>query len=146
MRKLATHTLLLIAACCMVGCGNGNPTTHQVTGTVVFKDGSPLSDGSVEFETKLEGKPITAIGQIGSDGKFTLGTFEAADGALPGKHRVAVFLQNEIGNKHERPDKLPPLVLDPRFSDFNTSKLEFTVGEEPNDFRIEVERISEDDE
>ncbi|MFK7817267.1 MAG: hypothetical protein AB8G99_00995 [Planctomycetaceae bacterium] len=145
MLRPCITTMALISVFCTLGCGDENPATFEVTGTVVFKDGAPLTDGSVEFETEVDDKPITAIGQIGPDGTFKLGTYEAADGALPGKHRVAVFAHNEIGTKHERPDHLPPLVLDPRFSNFITSKLEFTVKEEgKNDFRIEVERIPED--
>lgn len=123
----------------LTGCGSGNPTTYEVTGTVVFTDGQPLTEGSVEFETKHKDKPITAIGQINLDGTFELGTFEATDGALPGEHRVAVFSHAVIGTKHERPDKLPPMVLDPKYSDINTSGLKFTVKEDSNNFRIEVE-------
>lgn len=135
---------LIITCLFSVGCGDGNPTTYEVTGTVVFKDGKLLDNGSVEFETELEGKLVTATGEIGTDGKFKLGTFKTEDGALPGKHRVAVFAEPMIGAGAERPDKLPPRQLDPRFSDFKKSELEFTVKEEDNDFKIEVERAKSD--
>lgn len=125
-----------------IGCGDGNPTTYEVTGTVVFKDGKPLDNGSVEFETELDGKLITATSEIGVDGTFKLGTFKTEDGALPGKHRAAVFAEPMIGAGAERPDKLPPRKLHPDFSDFKKSKLEFTVKEESNDFRIQVERAA----
>jgi hypothetical protein len=145
MLRAIINTLAFVFAGTIIGCGNGNPETYPVTGTVVFADGTPLTDGSVEFETEIDDKPITAIGQIGPDGTFKLGTYEATDGARPGQHRVAVFANNEIGTKHERPDKLPPLILDPRFSNFNTSKLQFTVKEEgENNFRIEVERVPDE--
>ena len=126
-----------------IGCGDGNPATYEVTGTVVFKDGTPLDNGSVEFETELKGKLITATGEIGTDGTFTLGTFKPKGGALPGKHRAAVFAEPMIGAGAERPDKLPDRVLHSRFSDFDKSGLEFTVKEEAHDFRIQVERAAQ---
>lgn len=132
---------MCLTAISAIGCGESRPATYEVKGSVVFKDGTPLDHGSVEFQTEHSGKPITAIGEINSDGSFQLRTYKANDGALPGKHRVAVFSQPMIGTGAERPDAVPPPTLDPKYSDTKTSGLEFTVKEDSeNSFKIEVER------
>lgn len=58
-----------------------------VKGSVLFK-GKPLTGGTVRFEPEDGGRE--AAGNIEPDGSFTLTTFQAADGAVAGKHRVAV--------------------------------------------------------
>ncbi|NQV28402.1 MAG: hypothetical protein HQ518_28960 [Rhodopirellula sp.] len=122
----------------IAGCSD-RPETHLVHGMVVYPDGMPLIKGTVEFET-LNGKtPITATGEIAPDGTFQLGTFEAKDGAIAGQHRVAVIADNVIGTEAERPELLPPPILNTRFSDFKTSELEFTVKPSMNNLLIEVD-------
>ena len=106
---------------------------------VVYPDGKPLTEGTVEFELQGMKKPITASGEINPDGTFQLGTYEANDGAIPGKHRVAVIAAYEIGTGVERPGLIPPPVLNPKFSDFKTSGLEFEVNPSPNNIMLEVE-------
>jgi hypothetical protein len=128
--------LLLIAAS---GCSNRNPATHPVHGEVRFPDGKPLTKGSVEFELLDRAKPITATGEISKDGTFVLGTFELDDGAIAGRHRAVVIADHEIGTGVERPGMLPPPALNPRFRDFDTSGLEFTVKPGANEVLIEVE-------
>lgn len=135
-RTLAVCGLLLVF---VTGCGSDHPPTFPVTGRVEFPDGKPLAGGSIEFETKLESKLITARGTVASDGRFTLGTYQAEDGALPGTHRVAVFAEPEIGTGYERPDKLPSRVIDDRFSSFEASGLKFEIRAEPNEFTVVVE-------
>lgn len=77
----------------LTGCGG---TTEQVSnllkpvpvkGTVTYK-GKPLTGGAVRFEPEDGGRE--AAGNIEPDGSFTLTTFQAGDGAVAGKHRVAV--------------------------------------------------------
>ena len=106
---------------------------------VVYPDGKPLTEGTVEFETHHLKKPITASGEINEDGTFQIGTFEANDGAIAGTHRVAVIANFEIGTGVERPGLLPPPMLDPRFSDFKTSTLEFEIKPSPNNILVEVD-------
>lgn len=106
---------------------------------VVYPDGKPLTEGTVEFEAMNLKKPITASGEIAVDGTFQLGTFEVNDGAIAGKHRVAVIADFEIGTGVERPGLLPPAILDPRFSEFKTSGLEFEVKPSPNNILVEID-------
>ena len=121
------------------GCSNGNPTTYEVHGEVRFPDGRPLTKGTVEFELLDQAMPITATGEISKDGTFVLGTFERDDGAIAGRHRAVVIADHQIGTGMERPGKLPPTPLHPRFRDFQTSGLEFTVDPGENEIVIQVE-------
>ncbi len=133
-RKTTALVALLFAA--LPGCFNGNPRTHRVHGEVRFPDGSPLTKGTVEFEL-LDGEmPITATGEISEDGTFVLGTFALDDGAVAGRHRAVVIADHEIGTGAERPGRLPTATLHPRFRDFKTSGLEFTV--EPGENKIVI--------
>jgi hypothetical protein len=71
------------------GCGaTGELETAKVRGAVTL-DGQPLAGGaSVLFEPETTGKMATGVVQ--SDGSFELTTYAAGDGAVVGKHRVAV--------------------------------------------------------
>ena len=119
------------------GCSE-QPKTYLVHGMVVFPDGKPLTKGTVEFEVTASSKPITATGAIGLDGTFELGTYAAKDGAIVGQHRVVVIADHMIGTGEERPEALPPPVLDPKYHDYKTSGLTFTVKPEVNNILIEV--------
>lgn len=122
----------------LLGC-SGQVATYPVRGMVVYPDGKPVTKGSVEFDAIDQKKPITAAGQISPDGTFQLGTYAPNDGAIAGEHRVAVIADYQIGTGIERPDELPPPVLDPKFRDFKTSGLKVTVKPSVNNILIEVD-------
>ena len=130
--------VLSILFAMLSGC-DSQPETFLVHGMVVYPDGQPLTEGTVEFETQHGKKPITATGEINEDGTFQIGTFEANDGAIAGTHRVAVIADFQIGTGIERPGLLPPPMLDPRFSDFTTSTLQFEIKPSPNNILVEVD-------
>ena len=138
MHSLKACGILLLLMGLAGGCG-GQPATYLVHGTVLFPDGKPLARGTVEFEALGQTKPITASGEIGSDGTFRLGTFAANDGAIAGEHRVAVISDYEIGTGVERPGELPPVQLHPKFRSFKTSGLKFTVKPRMNNILVEVD-------
>ena len=78
------------AGCCLlffvIGC-DSKPNTGAVTGVVTF-EGKPVTEGTVTFYPSEGGRP--AIGHLGSDGAFTLTTFQVNDGALLGEHKVTI--------------------------------------------------------
>jgi hypothetical protein len=113
---------------------------------VVYPDGKPLTKGTVEFEAVDEPRPITASSEIDPDGTFLLGTFKPDDGAVAGRHRIAVIANPEIGTEAERPEKLPPAVIASRFSEFKTSGLETIVEPRMNNVLIEVDYYRQGDE
>lgn len=79
----------LALAC--VGCGQatvGRAATAPAAGVVTLA-GQPLADVNVTF-TPAAGRPAT--GRTDATGRFTLSTFVAGDGAIPGVHRVTLSL------------------------------------------------------
>jgi hypothetical protein len=122
-------SLLLLGA---VGCG---PRLYPVRGTVTYPDGKPLTEGTVVFESKDADKPITARGTLQPDGSYELSTSRPGDGVPAGKYQVLVAPKYDP-NGVDGPRKPPP--IDPRFSDFKTSGLEFEVRSGPNDYPIKV--------
>ena len=90
--------VLLLAACGIVclaagGCGPKRPETFPVSGRVTYK-GRPVARGLVAFYP-AEGRMAT--GDIGPDGRYSLTTFRAGDGALPGHHRVTIDAKRIVG-------------------------------------------------
>jgi hypothetical protein len=86
--------LLAIGICLLVGCGNNPrlPSTHPVRGKVVFRQGGPLSGGTILFQSK--DKPgIVAVAKIGEDGSFEVKSSMAGDeapGAIAGRHEITI--------------------------------------------------------
>ncbi len=110
---------ITLAATASGGCGPG-VKTFPVKGKVVFKGGKPVTDGRVQFQSTTDPQ-LKALGEIGSDGSFTLSTYvdgKVAPGAAPGPHKVTVEL--------ERPAAVVVLPAS------------FTVKPEDNDFKIEI--------
>ena len=64
--------LLLLSGC------DSQPETFLVHGIVVYPDGKPLTEGTIEFETLDQKRPITASGEINDDGTI----FAAAAGLV----------------------------------------------------------------
>jgi hypothetical protein len=127
----AALSLLLVA---VAGCGG---RLYPVRGKVTFEDGTPLSKGTVVFESIGGEKAITARGAIQPGGSYQLSTYKPGDGAPAGKYRVLVAPMVDLSSYHPERD----VDFDPRFSAFNTSGLEFDVKPGENEFPIQVARI-----
>lgn len=89
----------LIGVCAVVfltaGCGPKGPAMVPVSG-VVKLDGAPVPAGAgVTFMPVGTGRPAT--GQTDQDGRFTLTTEKANDGALEGEYVVAVSGVRTVG-------------------------------------------------
>jgi hypothetical protein len=85
---------LLLAAAWLAGCDKKQQAheTVPVSGVVRFK-GTPLTKGTVTLQPINDGSGLNqrpAIGEIDAGGAFTLSTFTAGDGALPGNYHVLV--------------------------------------------------------
>jgi hypothetical protein len=87
MRNLSRPALAVLFGC-LAGCGGrpGGAPTLPASGTVLY-NGQPVADVQVVF-TPHAGRPAMADTDAG--GHFTLMTFEPDDGAVPGKHKVAI--------------------------------------------------------
>jgi hypothetical protein len=132
-RRLAGTVFTATVLAALSGCGK--KTLFPVSGTVVWQDnGQPageLASGMVILETPA-GAPI-AQGDIRPDGTFRLGSTAPGDGAVLGKHRVAVF-------ESRQGDPPPPPKMDEAHSSFDTSGLEITVEPRDNEVTLKVRR------
>jgi hypothetical protein len=120
-------SLLLATICPLLlgGCGRGSRLeTATVTGTVTL-DGKPLTIGAVVF-TPERGRAAT--GRLQSDGTYALGTYRSHDGAVLGKHLVAVIAREETsGGIGRSAENLGAWVAPQFYSDFTKSGLTFEV-------------------
>lgn len=151
MLMQSNHRFLTVCfVTCMLGvggCGSDGLPKYAAKGTVKFADGSPLSGAMVQFRPISQSlrKDGNARGNTGPDGSFQLSTLKPGDGAIATDFQVAINPPLPAGDMDEimksggrRP------VISPRFEDFETSGLEFTVSEDEssNNFEIVVERPS----
>lgn len=98
MRNLCSLFLLIVALPIVGGCSSGRsepkPTTQNVVGKVVLKDGSAFTKGgAVEFRHD-EKEGVTAQGEIKPDGDFQLYTVTAdhkVKGAVEGSYTVTII-------------------------------------------------------
>jgi hypothetical protein len=77
--------LVLIAGC---GDDTGLEKRYPVSGTVTYHD-EPLKKGQISF-IPVDSKDRRAASGTIVDGRYTLTTATAGDGALPGKYKVAI--------------------------------------------------------
>jgi len=110
----------LSAAACLVlaGCGDGRPTRVPVSGQVLI-DGQPLTHGNVRFVPQ-HGRVST--GKLDSDGHFVLTCFENGDGAIVGRHRVAVVAAEQIN------DEQMQWFAPKKYAHYGTSNLEEEIN------------------
>ena len=129
---LSIPTCVLLA---LAGCGGDvieGPDTVPVSGKVVFTKGGPVSaladwSGRVQFDS-LEQPGVRTAGTILEDGSFNVGTNTekgAKPGAVPGKHRVRLSLDEDAKG-----------VVAPKFLDFQKSGIVVTV---PSDQPLEIQ-------
>lgn len=139
-RLIATGMLfggmLLIA---LAGCGHTSRPTYRTGGKVVFPDGKPLVGGMVEFRSAGAEHTVVARGQVQPDGSFQLSTYRPNDGAVEGEHSALVAPFAPMGHMEEM--KGAPMVIDSRFTQFDTSGWKFTVVSDTtkNRFVLQVE-------
>jgi hypothetical protein len=131
------------AAVFVAGCGGGKQPTYPAGGKVVFSDGTPLPGGWVSFRALDADKKVSARGPIQSDGTFELTTYKPGDGAVEGQHQALVVPvirvdRGDLAAGAKPPPSPPP--IDKKFSNFETSGLEFMVTNDPrkNEFDIVV--------
>lgn len=121
-----------------VGCGEHLPGAAPVAGVVTL-DGKPVTSGTVIFSPA---KGLPAHGELDSQGRFVLSTYQEGDGAIIGEHRIAVVAVTEDDDSQhfERPPTKPVRSLLPeRYASKTTSGLSFEVKQgEHNEARLEL--------
>jgi hypothetical protein len=119
----------------MTGCGSSEdlPEMVPVTGSVVYA-GDPVSTGAVRFVPEDETKGRLAIGDIQSDGTFTMKSFNDQEGVVPGNYRVVIVSEKDdpsAGPQKEglaAPVKKTSLIPN-NYASFTTTSLKETIGE-----------------
>ena len=128
--------VLLVGLTTLSGCG---PSMGQVEGKIVWSDGSPakeLSGGQVIFESQQ--MRISARGEIGPNGEFTVRTVKEGDGAQVGEYDVAI-VEHRVATAGEG-SPVAPQKLPDKYYDFKTSGLKATVKSGNNPVTLTVER------
>ena len=117
------------------GCGQSR--TVPVRGQVLWDDGTPAGDlVGYTVESTVPGSTVSARGDIGADGRFTMSTFVEGDGTEPGTHQVSIapIPRGEV-------DPPPKVRLPTRYADAKKSGLTFTVERgKANDVKLTVSR------
>jgi hypothetical protein len=114
-----TAAWLAIVLATFLGCGPSRPTTYQATGEVTYQ-GKPVEGAQVMF---LAADGRSASGTTDAAGTFTLNTFEAADGVLPGTHQVTITKFISPATTPDNPYPRPTNALPPRYSRAEESQL-----------------------
>jgi hypothetical protein len=129
--------LLLVILAVLAGCSDSDKhRTYPAAGVVQFSDGTPLTGGSVLCESP---HGLAARATIGNDGSFKLWTYVDGDGAVAGKHRVAIMPLRDEGFDPDGGARSQP-AFHRRFMSMDTSGIELEVKPEgDNRFTIEVE-------
>jgi hypothetical protein len=136
MRLYARVLLTVLVLAVLGGCGSRK---YPVVGKVVFKDdGTPLPGGMVVFSPVDTGNHVGARGYIRPDGTFELSTEKEGDGSLQGRYQVLVRPPSQ--GRGEDDPRRNISVIDPRYSRFETSGLQFEVKAGKNEITIQLDR------
>jgi hypothetical protein len=136
VKRTLAALVLLIGLTALSGCG---APMGQVEGKIVWSDGSPakeLAGGQVIFESQQ--MRITARGEIGPNGEFTLRTAKEGDGAQVGEYDVAI-VEHRVATGGEG-SPVAPQKLPDKYYDFKTSGLKATVKPGNTPVTLTVER------
>jgi hypothetical protein len=143
LRPFISRLSAAAVICVLAGCGSSDGRSHvaPVKGKVTYK-GEPLKTGSIVFVPDAGGK--TAAADISPEGEYVLGSYEATDGAILGKHRVMIIALTAPGGTGLPEDMIklkggaqsPVNVIPERFADDKKSGLvaEVKDGENTIDF------------
>jgi len=149
--EFLNSSIALLFCCLAVGCGGASdaPTLHKVTGTVTY-NGEAVPGAKVMFLG--DGTKPPAVGVTDTAGKYTLSSL-AGTGAVAGKHAVAVVKMSEVEDPAkvnmtmeeaaaavQEPEKntTATSLIPTKYSDAQTSGLEFEVKSGANEFSIEL--------
>jgi len=145
IEMLRQKTLIAAISFCLlplIGCGDGNLETHEVSGTVEFADGTKAKFGDVEFYSPQH--KINARGKIKRDGTFTVSTFKEGDGAVAGHHEIVIMqqvgsyllakLDSKIHHDHGS-------LIDKKHFDYRTSQLSCEIDAGTNEVHLVVKKL-----
>jgi len=113
------------------GCSSSPLAVYPVTGTVTY-DNKPVEGAQVLFQA--EGAPPAQC-ITNAEGKFTLKTSIAGEGAVVGTHKVTIMkMANAPGADPNDPYAAKQNILPPQYSKASDSPLSAKVTNGTNDF------------
>ena len=128
--------LLVLMLASTLGCNAGDQGLVQVSGKVVFADGTPLDHGILQLKHRETG--VVVKGEVGRDGAFSLSTSAPGDGIAPGSYEAAIvqiILTDILAFEEHQHAKR----LDPKYARFDSSGLQFEIpADSDHELRIEV--------
>lgn len=131
------HLRAAVVAVALLGLtGCGGPSLYPVRGKVVWENGveaRELVGGLVVCES--EEVKVGARGEIQKDGSFELSTYKPGDGALLGKHKVAVV-------EYKPGEPPPPPIIDRAFFSTRTSGLHINVERNTPEVILKVRKAT----
>ncbi|WP_166823415.1 carboxypeptidase-like regulatory domain-containing protein [Thalassoroseus pseudoceratinae] len=152
VRSIVNWAFATLIVGSLVGCGGATQDEWTekrekvvpVSG-VVLVNGKPIEGATVNFHS--ETKDVTAHGRTDAQGQFELTTYEAADGAVPGKHKVTVKKHEVKTVPNPEDPELGPISSEeiwhtPKvYGSIGTTPLTFDVGPEGNsDVELKLEQ------
>jgi hypothetical protein len=119
MLRLASPVMLCVW---IAGCGGGHELPTAPVRVIVTLDGHPVTKGGVHF---IPERGRHAKGKLEPDGSAELFTYSEHDGAIIGKHRIAVVAVEEDSSQ-PTVDRLPTVkwLIPERYGSADTSGLE----------------------
>lgn len=136
-RRAIPLVMLAMAVAVLASAGGckRNPRVVPVKGKVLY-NGQPLPFGSVMFQPD-KGQP--AVGDLASDGSFTLSSYGPNDGAVPGKHSVSVSCyEGQRPGKASGGDSLGKLMIPLKYTRFGSSGLTAEVKDAASEQAQEI--------
>jgi len=153
------RTLVAVCGFALVsGCSSEpeRPPVYPVTGTVTMKS-RPLENARIVFVPMQGGAPASGI--TDKEGKYSLTTFNAGDGAQAGQYGVKVAKydgqappeaqepakqityeeEQKMQFADEKPHPVAKSVLPKKYGSEGTSGLSHTVKDGPSTFDIKIE-------
>jgi hypothetical protein len=132
----AISLALLLPLISLSGCNRG-PAMSHVSGTVLFKDGTPPTGGVcvINFQPTMDSKAELRKGAssaINPDGTFDLWTRMPGDGVYHGDYEVRFVIQKGAMD--------PTPLVAPKYTDARTSGFKVTVDDDIDDLKFEIER------
>jgi hypothetical protein len=139
MTKWFARALFVVACGVLAGCGsNSDLPLVPVSGRITFGGGPCPKPGTVVFVQApgsgvagLPGRPGRA--PFGTDGKFTVTSFQEGDGLLPGRYRVNIECVNGVPGPDTPWDKISFVP-----SDYRPDELVVKEGQDAMEVNYDV--------
>jgi len=134
--RLRRSLVLCTLSCVVAGCGDRSQAELFPVKGVVLLDEKPLPSGTV---ITMPEKGRGAQGAIDAMGRFSLTTRELGEGAVPGRHQVAVIATAGATSTGVNPEAEIRFTIPPRYSQTASSGLEILVhADEPNEVTLRL--------